>query len=251
MPPPLFRLFSGIVLFHIILRMTVILSKCNNHKLRHIIFKIPGKLWPQLRMIPYLVPCRFHTYVIRLMKPSCSIEQRHPSLCDIMYLRVQLSGCHPCIRIPAIRIFPVVLRIFAACIRYGFRYFPRRDRVPIYFDFPSRFIRHIQKACPVRNLHTQETDLMAGILPLKYRQFMFFFICLFYRNLQNSRTVFRQQERRLPPVQNTAQIIVPVRPPVLYMQFQHISRKPHTYAGTWKYKSRLFSAAPVNPPHIR
>ena len=148
-----------------------------------------------------------------------------------------------------------MLRVRFSHIIHSLRHLACRNRIAVHFDPAPGSFRRIKELCPVFYLKSQECHLMTGILTLKQKHLMGTVFCrlcgqLFDRNLQETFSIIRQAELCLLPVQNAAEIILPVCFFVSHIYFQCVTCKTHPHRSTGEYKYRRIPVSPVNPSAV-
>ncbi len=242
--PPFHGPGTVIVLFHIILRMGIVLAHRHHHYLRRVGFEIPRHRRAEDRVVAQLVPGGLHADGLRLIEPARAVQQGDPALGDVVYLGIQLPGCHPGVGVPAVGIFPIVDRVRFPHVFHSLRHFSRGHGIAVHLHSSLRVLSGGKQAFPLPNLQPQKDQLVAGILALEQQEFMF--SATFYRNFAFRRPVLRKPQEGLLSVQKISQVIVPVGMAVLHMHLQHLAGKPGRHAGTGKDEHRGTSVAPVD-----
>ena len=164
-----------------------------------------------------------------------------------MDFRTQFPGCHPRVGIPTVGILSVMLRVRFSHIIHSLRHLACRNRIAVHFDPAPGSFRRSKELCSVFYLKSQKCHLMTGILPLKQKHLMGTVFCrLIYGDFNNSFPIIRQAELCLLPVQNTAEIILPICFFVSHIYFQRVACKTHPHRRTGEYEHR---GSPIPPVH--
>ena len=247
---PVLRLCAIRIFFHIIFRMIVILADCNNYKLRTIQRKIPVACRTELWIIMNLVPCRLHSNIVWCIEPSRMIEQGDSSLCDVMDLCSKFSGGHPAVRIPAVRIFSVMFRIFFSHIVHSFRNFPSRNRVSIYLNTTIRLFRWRKQYASMRQFQRFKNHLMTTVHTLKNHNLM---ICIFrfIQQLQHCLPCIIKRKALLLTINNCTNTVLPVCAAIAHRQSCSLSMKTKLQRRSRKYKFRFLRISHIHTACIR
>ncbi len=246
--PPFHGPGAAIVLFHIILRMGIVLAHCHHHYLGRVRFEIPGRRRAEDRIVTQLVPGGLHADGLRLIEPTRPVQQGDSALGDVVYLGIQLPGRHPGVGIPAVGIFPIVDRIRLSHVLHCLRHLPGGHRVSVHLHPPLRVLPGGQQPFPLPDLQPQKDHLMTGVLALEQQELML--SAAFYRHFVFRRPILRKPQDGLLSVQEISQEIVPVGMAVLHMHLQHLAGKPDRHAGTGKDEHRGMAMAPVDPAAV-
>lgn len=147
--PPFSCLRMTVLFFHIIFRMTIILSYGNDYDLRYVLTKIPFTHTAKPCIIMYFIPNSLHSYLLRFVIPALAIHKCDSSLSNVMYLCPLFSCQNPAIRIVTVWITTLMLRVFLSNKVNSLRYLSCWYRVSVHlYSFVSFLLAHSSLCVP-------------------------------------------------------------------------------------------------------
>ena len=142
-------------------------------------------------------------------------------------------------------------RILASCVFHSFRHLACRYGISVYLNSSCWLLWRFKHPGSICKLYPKELYLMAGILPFKHKRLMLRLLFLLNRNRKNPPSLFGKRQGQLLSIQNTAHIIIPICPMILYMELQLIPCKTQLHPCTRINKNRIFLFTPVDSSTVR